>query len=61
VKPTALLLSGFIFISFSTAHVHSSRNGISANDDRVQGAESIKDRIMAMTKIVLKLMKQNGC
>jgi hypothetical protein len=27
----------------------------------LNGAESEEDRIVAMTKIVLKLMKQNGC
>jgi hypothetical protein len=27
----------------------------------LNGAESEEDRIMAITKIVLKLMKQNGC
>jgi hypothetical protein len=27
----------------------------------LNGAESEEDRIVAMTKIILKLMKQNGC
>jgi hypothetical protein len=40
-------------------HVQSSHNDMSAVTE-LNGAESEEDRIMSITKIVLKLMKQNG-